>query len=69
MFLAAPIWLLALIPWAALAVWMLWGRRERVGVPFLALWQNGDARPTKSRAVQQNAVNSPSLIASPPASG
>jgi hypothetical protein len=52
MFLAAPIWLLALIPWAGLAVWMLRGRRERVGVPFLSLWQDAEARPTTSRAVR-----------------
>ncbi|MDQ3441686.1 MAG: hypothetical protein M3478_15190, partial [Planctomycetota bacterium] len=51
MLIAAPIWLLALIPWAVLAVWMLWGRRERVGVPFLALWRGAEARPTSSRAV------------------
>ena len=49
---ATPIWLLALLPWLALAVWMLWGRRERVGVPFLALWRDADARPSASRAVQ-----------------
>ena len=50
MLIAAPIWLLALIPWSALAVWMLWGRRERVGVPFLALWRDAEARPSTSRA-------------------
>ncbi len=52
MHLATPIWLLALIPWAGLAIWMLWGRRARIGVPFLALWRNGDARPSTRRAVQ-----------------
>lgn len=52
MLFATPIWLVALIPWTALAVWMLWGRRERVGVPFLALWRGGDARPSARRAVQ-----------------
>jgi len=52
MLIAAPIWLLALIPWSALAIWMLWGRRERVGVPFLALWRDAEARPSTSRAVQ-----------------
>ncbi|HEV2295926.1 MAG TPA: hypothetical protein VGR35_18915 [Tepidisphaeraceae bacterium] len=52
MVFATPIWLLALIPWAALAVWMLWGRRERVGVPFLALWRDSELRPSASRAIQ-----------------
>src|SRR5688572_4662848 len=52
MLIAAPIWLLALIPWAVLATWMLWGRREQVAVPFVALWRDGDVRPTSSRAVR-----------------
>jgi hypothetical protein len=52
MLIAAPIWLLALIPWSALAIWLLRGRRERVGVPFLALWRDAEARPSSSRAVQ-----------------
>jgi hypothetical protein len=52
MLFATPIWLLALIPWAALATWMLWGRREQVGVPFLALWHAADARPTTRRAAR-----------------
>ena len=52
MFIAAPIWLVALIPWSALAIWMLWGRRERVGVPFLALWRDAEARPSTNRTVQ-----------------
>ena len=52
MLIAAPIWLLALIPWSALSIWMLWGRRERVEVPFLALWRDAEARPSARRAVQ-----------------
>lgn len=35
---AAPLWLAGLLPWAALTIYLLWGRRKRVGVPFLALW-------------------------------
>ena len=27
---AAPLWLIGLLPWAAVAVWMLRGRRRRV---------------------------------------
>ena len=52
MHFATPIWLLALVPWAALVVWMLWGRREQVAVPFLTLWEGGEATPTISRAVR-----------------
>src|SRR5213595_3126360 len=37
--LTTPIWLFALVPWAALTVWLLWGRRRRVDVPFLDLWE------------------------------
>jgi hypothetical protein len=35
---AAPIWLLGLLPWAAVVAYLLWGRRRRVEVPFLDLW-------------------------------
>src|SRR5881394_2412724 len=38
MTLLSPAWLLALLPWAAFATWMLAGRRRRQRVPFLALW-------------------------------
>src|SRR4051794_41928818 len=38
MTLLSPTWLLALLPWAAFATWMLVGRRRRQRVPFLALW-------------------------------
>jgi hypothetical protein len=34
-----PIWLIALLPWAAVTVYLLWGRRKRINVPFLDLWQ------------------------------
>ncbi len=35
---ATPLWLLALLPWSAAVVYLLWGRRRRVDVPFLDLW-------------------------------
>ncbi|HEX4797609.1 MAG TPA: hypothetical protein VH370_27695 [Humisphaera sp.] len=35
----SPLWLLALLPWAALTTWLLRGRRPRVRVPFLHLWR------------------------------
>jgi hypothetical protein len=35
----SPLWLLALLPWALLAAWLLRGRRRRVKVPFLHLWR------------------------------
>jgi len=37
---AAPLWLIGLIPWAGVALWILWGQREKIGVPFLPLWQS-----------------------------
>src|SRR5258706_15989784 len=39
MSLLAPVWLFALLPWGAFAVWIWVGRRRRQWVPFLALWE------------------------------
>ena len=36
---AAPLWLLGLLPWSAVVLYLLWGRRRRTDVPFLDLWQ------------------------------
>lgn len=48
---AAPIWLLVLIPWAGVVLYLLWGRRRRVGVPFLELWPaHGDGVRVRRRA-------------------
>ena len=38
---AAPLWLFGLLPWSALVLYLLWGRRRRTDVPFLDLWQGG----------------------------
>ena len=35
---AAPVWLLALVPLAAVVIYLLWGRRRQEAVPFLDLW-------------------------------
>src|SRR5258706_10036737 len=37
--LLAPVWLFALLPWGAFAIWIWVGRRRRQWVPFLALWE------------------------------
>jgi hypothetical protein len=50
MILAAPIWLLGLIPWLALAVWMLLGKPSSAGVPFLPLWRATSAHQHVARA-------------------
>src|SRR5688572_29714166 len=50
MHLLAPIWLLGLLPWAALVVWFLWGRRRVTDVPFVELWKwPVAARPSRQR--------------------
>ena len=49
---ASPIWLIGLIPWAALAAWLLIGRREEARVPFVHLWPTTAAPVRKRRAVQ-----------------
>jgi hypothetical protein len=36
----APLWLIALLPWAGVLIWMLMGRRPQAQVPFVALWPN-----------------------------
>jgi hypothetical protein len=38
MFLVSPIWLILLGPWGALVIWLMRGRIETRGVPFLELW-------------------------------
>lgn len=45
MSLLAPACLLLLIPWAALALWLLTGRASTTGIPYVPLWQGGLAQP------------------------
>jgi hypothetical protein len=48
---AAPIWLLALVPWAGVVLYLVWGRRPRVDVPFLELWPaHGEGVRVRRRA-------------------
>lgn len=49
---SSPIWLWMLLPWAALAVWMLVGRRDRVFVPFARLWKGPIKPPRSQRRLQ-----------------
>jgi len=48
-FFSSPLWLLCLIPWAAVAIYMLIGRRRRVIVPLLDLWTSEATTPTARR--------------------
>jgi len=48
----APIWLLGLLPWAGVAAWLMWGRRRRVDVPFLALWGGIEPQRRMRRSVE-----------------
>lgn len=51
MSLAAPIWLFALLPWAGVVLYLIWGRRRRVDVPFLELWPaHGEGVRVRRRA-------------------
>lgn len=52
MFVLSSIWLIGLIPWAALALWVMWGRRKRIEVPFLPLWQGPIEGPRAKRSLQ-----------------
>ena len=51
MFFASPIWLLALLPWAGVTLYLLWGRAQKVKVPFLALWEIPDRPPPPRRSL------------------
>lgn len=54
MILASPLWLLALVPWAGAALWLLIGRNPRVAVPFIELWHDSDAPKRRvSRALKR----------------
>ena len=57
---AAPLWLLGLLPWAAVVAYLLWGRRPRVDVPFLALWP---ARDEGAIRVRRRATPPPIALA------
>ncbi len=48
---AAPLWLLALLPWGALTLWLLKGRRTRFDVPFLQLWRGPVRGPRPRRSL------------------
>jgi hypothetical protein len=51
MLFVSPIWLFGLIPWTALAVWMLWGKRPSAVVPFIDLWRGPVSGKYVERAV------------------
>lgn len=38
MIFVSSLWLVALLPFAAVVAYLLWGRRREAGVPFLVLW-------------------------------
>lgn len=38
MIFTSAVWLVALLPFAAVVAYLLWGRRREAGVPFLELW-------------------------------
>lgn len=51
---STPLWLAALLPWAAVSAWLLAGRWERAAVPFLPLWTVRTAAvPRKARALRR----------------
>ncbi|HEV8290939.1 MAG TPA: hypothetical protein VGP94_03415, partial [Tepidisphaeraceae bacterium] len=49
--IASPIFLLALLPWVALLLWLLLGRRRRVNVSFLEFWKGPVTGPTARRRI------------------
>lgn len=48
MWFASPLWLIALVPWAGVTLWLLWGRFARTEVPYLELWRGAiEERPKR----------------------
>jgi hypothetical protein len=47
----APIWLIGLLPWTAVAVYLLLGRRPQHRVPFLELWLGPVKGPRPKRRI------------------
>jgi hypothetical protein len=50
--LSSPIWLVGLIPWSGLVLWLLWGKRKRVDIPFIDLWKGPVLAHSKTRALR-----------------
>ena len=50
MLFTSPIWLLGLLPWAAVVIYMFIGKRQGEMVPFLQLWEGpmGKTKPKRS---------------------
>jgi hypothetical protein len=46
---ASPIWLVGLVPWGGLVIWVLLGRLEKAGVPFLGLWRTDNPNRIKRK--------------------
>lgn len=49
----SPLWLVALLPWAALVLWLLLGLRLRVDVPFVGLWPREQLPPSQRRHLRR----------------
>jgi hypothetical protein len=60
----SPLWFIALAPWAALVAWLLSGRLQKRGVPFLNLWQRQTPPwPKPKRAWEKPPVALAALLA------
>src|SRR3954470_13001531 len=53
MLFTSPIWLVGLLPWSAVALYILSGRPKHTAVPFLALWSPSTASPQPRRALRR----------------
>src|SRR5438552_3591164 len=56
---AAPLWLIGLVPLAAVVLYLLWGRRRLEPVPFLDLWLG----PVKGPRPRRHAAAPPLALA------
>jgi hypothetical protein len=61
---ASPLWLWGLIAWGVLAAWLLWGRRPRRDVPFLALWSGAIEQRRPRRKIERPPISLLLVLAS-----
>src|SRR5687768_11887510 len=61
----SPLWLIGLVPWAAVALYLLWGRRRQQWVPFLEFWIGPVQGPRPKRRLAAPPVSLAAALLAP----